>query len=241
MEERIMENLEAAPEPKLPKGMAITALALAIPGLLIPCLGIVAFILGIVVLVRASAGRAAGNGMAIAGIVVGAIGTLSSFFVMCTAIAIPSMMTARRSSFEVNGMCCLRACATAQTMYIKTDWDGNGKKEYAFPFTNLYQDASCGGKEHKLIDRGFADAAGPAGAPKMGYLFQDCKTIGGKPIDRTKDYALCAKPAVYGRTGCRTFIVSTDGMVWGKDLGSGATFVDDFPADPKAAGWSEAD
>jgi hypothetical protein len=162
---------------------------------------------------------------------------------MMAAIAIPSLIAARRSSFETAGAANLRAYATAQTMYIKTDWNNDGKREYAHPFTNLYSDASTGNtmQMHKYIDMGMNSAAGPTGVPKQGYLFQDCKTIGGKPIDWTQDYAMCAIPAAYGRTGTRVFIISSDGIPYGKDLGPGATFVDDFPANPAAAGWMEAE
>jgi hypothetical protein len=43
-------------------------------------------------------------------------------------------------------------------------------------------------------------------------------------------------PLKYGGRSKRTFIVSTDGVVWHKDLGR-SEFVTDFPADPAAEGW----
>ena len=67
-------------------------------------------------------------------------------------------------------------------------------------------------------------------------FFEDMTTIGGRPIDWEKDFALCATPAVYGQVGYRTFIVMTNGTIFGKDLG-GSEFVDDYPADPCAEGW----
>jgi len=236
-----METPELAAEPKLPKGLAIAALVLAIPGLVIPLLGIVAVILGAVALVRASADLAGGKGVAIAGIVVGGVGTFTSFVGMLALVGIYGMAPHRHGGYDTAGAANARAYACAQTMYVMTDWDGDGKKEYAHPFTNLYVDASAGNKNLQLMDQGFYAAAGPAGVPKQGYLFRDCKTIGGKPIDWTTDYALCAVPAVYGRTGFSTFIISSDGRAYGKDLGAGATFVDDYPADPAKAGWVEAD
>jgi uncharacterized membrane protein len=236
------EDANSPEEPRLPRGLSIAALVLAIPGLAVPFLGVVAVVLAVVSLVRGYTGRAGGRWIALAGLVVGGAGTFTSF-VVAVALVVPMTITSghRGINYDMGAAANLRACATAQTMYAKTDWNGDDKKEYAHPFTNLYADASAGNKEHKLIDRALRDAAGPAGQPKVGYLFQDCRTIGGKPIDWTTDYAMCAMPAAYGRTGRRTFIVGTDGRVLGKDLGKGTKFVDDFPADPEAAGWQEAD
>ena len=121
-------------------------------------------------------------------------------------------------------------------MYIKIDWKGDGKRQYAAFLPDLYTDRASG-KEPKLMDRGFADAHGLAGTPKQGYRFQECKTIGGKPIDWAKDFALCATPSEYGVTAEHTLIISSKWDVWFKDLGK-SELIDDFPADPKAAGWS---
>jgi hypothetical protein len=161
-------------------------------------------------------------------------------------VAIPKIRAAQQTAQQERqlkidraGAANLLAYATAQVMYFKTDWNGDGKKKYAFPFTNLYVDASAGNKRHRLIDAGFSAATGPTGIPKLGYLFREPKTIGGQPIDWTRDFALCAIPAANGHR--MTFIVTTDGIVYGKDLGPGTTFLDDIPADPVAAGWVEAD
>jgi hypothetical protein len=89
------------------------------------------------------------------------------------------------------------------------------------------------------------------GGSEGGYCFADMETIAGKPIDWRRDFALCAVPATYGRTGSRTFVVKTDGRVWARDLGADLYlleapllanrdrphFVADFPADPEAEGW----
>jgi hypothetical protein len=85
----------------------------------------------------------------------------------------------------------------------------------------------------------FAAAHGPQGTPLNGYRFQELKTLGGKPIDWKQAFALLATPARYGGARRRTFVVLTDGSVYGKDLGK-SEFLEDFPADPAAAGWTLA-
>jgi hypothetical protein len=135
----------------------------------------------------------------------------------------------------------MRAYASAQSMYIRNDWDGDGRLEYAASFTRLYEEKDSNGVPIQLIDQVFAEAEGLGGKPKQGYLFQDMKTIGGKPIDWKKDFALCAIPATYDRDGRCTLIVSKNGTVWCKDLGAGKGFVQDYPLDPNKAGWCLAE
>jgi hypothetical protein len=161
--------------------------------------------------------------------------------VVALILGILDVVAKNQSGIDISGAANLRAYATAQEIYRKTDRDGGGTRGYAHPFARLHSDTDKGGQMLMLIDRGFVAAGGPAGRPKHYHLFQECRTIGGRPIDWTTDYAMCAIPAPYGKGGRRTFIVSTDGVVWGKDLGKGTKFVDDFPADPEAAGWQEAD
>jgi hypothetical protein len=135
----------------------------------------------------------------------------------------------------------MRAYASAQSMYRRNDWDGDTELEYATPFTRLSTELDGAGNPIQLIDAALAAATGGAeGGAKHGYVFRDMKTIGGKPIDWSKEYAFCAIPAVYGRTGYCTLIVTTDGTVWCKDRGEDGSpgFVNDFPRDPAKAGWT---
>ena len=136
---------------------------------------------------------------------------------------------------ETNAVGSCRAYAEAQTMFKRNDWDGDGKFTYAasFPLLNTTPDAR--GQPIQLIDGAFAAATSPT-MPKHGYYFVNMKTIGGRKIDPANDFALCAVPAVYGKTGYRTFIVCTNGTTFGKDLGR-SELVDDYPADPCADGW----
>jgi prepilin-type N-terminal cleavage/methylation domain-containing protein len=127
-----------------------------------------------------------------------------------TAILIPCLAMARISAYNAAGAANMRAYAYAQTMYIKTDYDGGGTKEYAVPFTNLYIDASQGNKMIGLIDKAFYEATEP-GRSKQGYYFSDLATIAGVAICPAGDYGLCGAPAAYRRTGTRIFVVISGG------------------------------
>jgi type II secretory pathway pseudopilin PulG len=131
----------------------------------------------------------------------------------------------RPVSCEWNAKRCLRAYVQAQQEYRKTDGDGDTLHTYATPFTQLYPQVD-----------GFADAV--AGVPpRHGYKFQDIPTVSNCLFDWQCDFALCAMPAIYGRTGRHTFIVATNGIIWAKDLGPDGSWVTDYPPDPAAAGW----
>ena len=157
--------------------------------------------------------------------------TILGFIAVIAAIVIPVRMKTRAYVRDVAVVTDLRSYAAAQAVYRQANQTFAGQMPLV----------SMSGRGPGLLSPALEAAHGPNGTPRMGYLFLECKTIGGKSIDWTTDYAACAVPAFYGRTGHMTLIVSTDGAVWGKDLGPGTAFVDDFPADPRAAGWVEAD
>ncbi|MHC4916718.1 MAG: DUF2950 family protein [Planctomycetota bacterium] len=144
------------------------------------------------------------------------------------------------SRAETSAVGRLRTYLSAQAIYRREDRDGDGKPEYAKPYPLLRDRNGPGGLPLNLISAEFAAARGPEGRPLDGYRFSDAVRLGGEPVDWSRDCGLCAAPAVYGKTGVRTFIVATDGTVWGKDLG-GSEFVKDLPADPAADGWEAAD
>ena len=153
------------------------------------------------------------------------------------AIAIPSLLAARRNSLETNAVGSCRAYASAQTMFHRNDWDNNGDLEYADDFTLLASTLDGNGNEIQLIDSAFAAAATAAGTPKHGYVFEDMTQIDAVAIDWIDDYGLSGIPSTYGRTGYRSFIVSTNGTVFGRDQGAAGTFVTNYPGNPTTAGW----
>jgi type II secretory pathway pseudopilin PulG len=162
------------------------------------------------------------------------------------AIAIPSLLAARRGSLETNAVGSMRAYCSAQSMYHRNDWEMLGKGpgtqgtlEYARPYTWLNTQKDGSGTPIQLIDTAFANASvsnPPTGTtmPKHGYIFDDMQTLGGQPIDWLNDYGLCGTPSIYGRTGYRTFIVCTNGTVFGTDQGL-AGIVVAYPQDPSMA------
>lgn len=143
------------------------------------------------------------------------------------------------SSPGTNAVGCCRAYCSAQSMYHRRDWDGDGKREYAESFGKLHNTTDPSGEPIRLIDEAFAGAT-RTGPPKHCYRFEDLKTIAGDPIDRKSDYALCAAPASYGPNRRHVLIVKTDGRVWARDFGE-SRFVTDFPANPIREKWRPAD
>ncbi len=138
---------------------------------------------------------------------------------------------------ETAAIGCLRNYVHAQMVFRQKP--GDGEKEFARPFTVLKSKSGSGDAAGSVSQR-FLAARGPGGTPLDGYLFADIENLAGMPVQAVHDFALCATPAEYGRTGCRTFIVATDGVVWSKDLRK-PLFVRDLPADPESDGWSRCD
>ena len=139
-----------------------------------------------------------------------------------------------RSELYAMGSC--RAYALAQIAY---KLGGAGRPAYAHPYPELVKSGLAAGTASES-ERAWTLAEGPLGAPAHGYLFGDMRTVAGRPIDWSKDFALCATPAKYGGATLRTFIVGSAGTVWAKDLGK-SDFVADFPADPLREGWQVAE
>ena len=178
------------------------------------------------------------------------------------AIAIPSLLAARRGSLETNAVGSCRTFCSAQTMFKRNDWDaivggglqfatgaeaGAGVLEYCQDLRDLSACIDGNGDPINLIDSAFANAksaaSGGNGQPKHGYLFQELVQIAGVNIDWVNDYGLAGCPAVYGRTGYRSFIVCTNGTVFGKDIQTAVppVFADadlsNYPADPATNNW----
>ena len=151
------------------------------------------------------------------------------------AIAIPSLLAARRNSLETNAVGSMRAYAEAQSIFKRNDWNGNGILEYATPFNTLFSTVDGTGQPIQLIDSAFAGAT-VATAPKHGYWFADCATIGGAAINWADDFAMSGTPSTYGRTGYRSFMISTNGTTFGRDLAAAAQ-TPDYPVNPTASGW----
>ncbi len=160
------------------------------------------------------------------------------------AIAIPSLLAARRSSLETNAVGSMRAYAEAQVAFHKNDWDGDGVMEYATPMDTLNSTLDSTNTPIQLIDAAFANASTTqqgAAAPKHGYYFQDLNAFDNAvAIDFINEFGLTGAPAAYSRTGYRTFIISTNGTTFGQDIpgqaaGANGALAASYPIDPQAA------
>ena len=139
---------------------------------------------------------------------------------------LPSLLRSRMASNETAAVAALRTYCGAQNIFHRTDYDGDGVMEYAGPtnpeapdFTCLYS-TQVDGIPIELIDKDFARAKldAPGARPRRGYYFIEIqRDVSGNDYSAEWNYALCAVPAEYGRTGLRTFCVDTQGMVLSDD------------------------
>jgi hypothetical protein len=141
---------------------------------------------------------------------------------------------------ELNAMEVCRGYAEAQMEYASAPHDGDSVLKYADRISSSpgKQDGLYGeGAATSLVSRDFAEAAQPtlsaAGKkrePYDGYYFRVLKSQGPDADGGVFDYlvngkmiggfALVAWPAEYGVSGINTFVISHDGLVYGKDLGA---------------------
>lgn len=120
---------------------------------------------------------------------------------------------------ELHAMLALLAYVDAQREHARRPHGGEGAGAYARRIDRLDLAARLGA----------ADAARPRALPYHGYLFRILEAQGPSARNGAMEYvegarmsrgfALLAWPAAYLDTGVRTFIVSHDGVVYGRDLG----------------------
>lgn len=162
------------------------------------------------------------------------------------AIAIPSLLRSRMATNATAAAAALKALIEAQEIYHRTDYNKNGVLEYTGNMgstrtgmttaPSLFSQDAVG--DIALIDRAFANAALLPGGnstdatPKAGYTFciltrQGADAPGGSKswLDGntrlTFAHGGCASPAQYDNTGRDTFIISSAGTIYQRDLGSG--------------------
>src|SRR5438445_1421538 len=114
---------------QLKSGLAIASMVLGIVGFAGGCFGgfllaPVGLVLGIVALVRSSKrpSEYGGQGFAIAGIVLSAMGVL--FFPIIAAIAIPNLLASRRAANEGSAISSIRTLTSAELTYMSTSGAG---------------------------------------------------------------------------------------------------------------------
>jgi type II secretory pathway pseudopilin PulG len=179
-------------------GLAIASLILGCL-FIIPCLGpicgIVAIILGIIALNTISKNQETlkGNGLAIAGIVLGAVGTIIAIIGLLAAIAIPNLLRARTAANEASAQASLRTIATAAETYAASNSGQypaaiDSLKEF-LPSIYEYKGDAVGGYSYSL----------------------DFNSSG---------YALKASPVTCGVTGRKIYQINTGGGISESDCGN---------------------
>jgi len=149
------------------------------------------------------------------------------------------ILARRIGRHELTAIDVCRGYVEAQMEYAAHDRDADGILEYAQKIISspgkkdgLYSE----GEPDNLVPKSFADAAaamllaeGKKPVPYHGYYFHILKAQGPDAPGGAMDYvvkgemiggfALVARPAEYGVSGIKTFLVSHHGTVYEKDLG----------------------
>lgn len=162
-------------------------------------------------------------------VIAGVGGFLLGF--LLSGLFLPSLVTPRRAVNEWTAASQLKALSQAQEIYKRYDYDKDGKPEYSATFRGLFE-TKPGAADLAFIDRAMADADATLSSPqpKMGYLFRLLTTSDANLQDRNspwfdadgnliRGYAFVAFPAQYRRSGRLTFLMSSSGNIYQKDLG----------------------
>lgn len=166
---------------------------------------LVAVILGHLSLseIRKSAGRLTGEGLAIAGLIMGYIGVAAiPIILIVAAIAIPNLLRARLAANESSAVASIRMINNAEMTYLCSHSDTG----YACSLSAL--------SEARLISGELASGQ------RNGYRFEirDCAPdMKGGAINR---YHLVAYPVVMNQTGIRTFCADESAVIKVQPVGS---------------------
>jgi hypothetical protein len=183
------------------------AIASLVCGVLFLCApaSIAAVILGHLALrdIKRSAGRISGNGMAIAGLVMGYLG------IGLTVIYAITMVVAFRTAFNKNSPANETAAIETMKTYDKALKDYTAKcPQQGYPSTLFPLGPGAGDcKRANLIDARLAVAT----PMRQGYTFQ--YTAGGNGNAKTTVFALVAQPVIPGTTGTRYFYLDEEGII----------------------------
>jgi len=194
------------PAPDAPtSGKALASLITGIFGLLFFPIGIVAIVLGHMSRseIRRSNGQLKGDGMAIAGLVMGyGAFAIIPFILIIAAIAIPNLLRARIAANESSAVASVRTINTAEVSY-RSEYPGIG---YACNLASLGGSGpSSPSADHaQLIDDRLASGQ------KNGYRFalENCVNT-----ETDHKYQVVAYPAVPNTTGIRTFCSDESGAI----------------------------
>jgi type II secretory pathway pseudopilin PulG len=199
-------------------GGAVTSLVLGITSFVL-CLsfftGIPAIIVGHISWsrIRRSAGRLKGEGMALAGLILGYCSL--PFVLIVAAIAIPNLLRAKISANEAAAASTVRTINTSQITY-STRFPQHG---YASDLATLGPGpgGSCqddGTAEHAcLLDNLIAASRCTAGqwCSKAGYSYNVSAVCDSARL--CSNYVVTAHPIAFGSTGRKTFCATSDGVI----------------------------
>jgi len=159
---------------------------------------------------------------------------------------------------EIKAKDYLKLIYRAQKQYIAVDWDKDGIKRYAEFVAHLWQtvDRNADPVRNSFIPQKLAFAMGVSRAID-GYYFQSIhlkEMQPGRPnsdinkehqplqsidIDLTREWAIVAIPASYGRTGTLSFMIGSSGKIYAKDNRNRP--VESIPERMISNGWQEID
>lgn len=117
---------------------------------------------------------------------------------------------------EGNAEMLMRTIVDAEATFYKTDYDMDGK-DFSCDLANLRNQKDGNGNPISLID------AELAVGKKGGYRFGVCATYNANGDRDKKGFAYYAVPEIYKKTGRKTYVVSSDGVMYYKDTGSNAS------------------
>ncbi len=152
--------------------------------------------------IRRSGGRLKGDGMAIAGLVMGyGVFAFLPFLLIVAAIAIPNFLHARIAAYEASAVNSVHSINSAQTSYI-SNYPAAG---YACDLENLGGSGTEASAEHALLIEEVLSKGEMAG-----YRFSLENCVNSENEHR---YQLVAYPIVKNKTGSRTFCSDESGVI----------------------------
>jgi type IV pilus assembly protein PilA len=146
--------------------------------------------------IRKSAGRLKGEGMAIAGLVLGYLGLAGiPFILIIAAIAIPNLLRARMAANEASAVAVVRTLVVAEVGY-----------------SSMHPDAGYTCTLADLAGAGLIDAKLASGQ-KAGYAFELTGCTASADSVANVKYRVVAYPMVRNQTGRRAFCADESGVV----------------------------
>ncbi len=200
--------------PQENSGKAIASLMLGIFALPLNILllpGISAVVLGHLALgqIKRSAGRLKGQGMAIAGLVMGYLSiAVIPIMLIIAAIAIPNLLRSRIAANEASAVGAMRTINTAQITYASTYPD--------IGFTCSLMELNGTGATYSAKSAGLIDSTLASGQ-KSGYRFT-LRNCSGSPVE---SYQATAEPVAAGQSGQRAFCTDQSAVIRFSSTGSG--------------------